>query len=159
MHCDILGGGGGGTPTYRERSLQLAGDGAEAVEHKVLAHAVDPLASGRQSAAHKVTAFPLTGAEAPHDLHAGRSRWDEATAATARGGNPRGSVCSLTWPCMFMMTTVLERLHTTKCSGFLGSRMTLLTVMSVPADVPRGLKVLLHSVVFMFHTWTREKKG
>ncbi len=59
----------------------------------------------------------------------------------------------LTCPCMFMMTTVLERLHTTKCSGFLGSRMTLLTVMSVPADVPRGLKVLVHSVVFMFHTW------
>lgn len=54
---------------------------------------------------------------------------------------------------MFMMTTVLERLHTTKCSGFLGSRMTLLTVMSVPADVPRGLKVLVHSVVFTFHTW------
>lgn len=52
-----------------------------------------------------------------------------------------------------MMTTVLERLHTTKCSGFLGSRRMLLTVMSVPADVPRGLKVLVHSVVFMFHTW------
>lgn len=60
-----------------------------------------------------------------------------------------------TCPCMFMMTTVLERLHTTKCSGFLGSRMTLLTVMSVPADVPRGLKVLVHSVVFTFHTWHR----
>lgn len=56
---------------------------------------------------------------------------------------------------MFMMTTVLERLHTTKCSGFLGSRRMLLTVMSVPADVPRGLKVLVHSVVFMFHTWYR----
>lgn len=54
---------------------------------------------------------------------------------------------------MFMMTTVLERLHTTKCSGFLGSRITLLTVMSVPADVPKGLKVLVHSVVFTFHTW------
>lgn len=59
---------------------------------------------------------------------------------------------ALTCPCMFMMTTVLERLHTTKCSGFLGSRMTLLTVMSVPADVPRGLNVLVHSVVFTFHT-------
>lgn len=60
---------------YRERSLQLAGDGAEAVEHKVFAHAVDPLAAGRQRAAHKVTAFPLTGAETPHDLHAGRHTW------------------------------------------------------------------------------------
>lgn len=29
----------------------------------------------------------------------------------------------------------------------------LLTVMSVPAEVPKGLKVLVHSVVFMFHTW------
>lgn len=54
---------------------------------------------------------------------------------------------------MFMMTTVLERLHTTKCSGFLGSRRMLLTVISVPADVPRGLKVLVHSVVFMLNTW------
>lgn len=65
---------------YRERSLQLAGDGAEAVEHKVFAHAVDPLAAGRQRAAHKVTAFPLTGAETPHDLHAGRHTWVQHTA-------------------------------------------------------------------------------
>lgn len=55
--------------TYRQCSLQLAGDCAEAVEHKVFTHAVDPLAAGRQSAAHKVTTFPLTGAETPHDLH------------------------------------------------------------------------------------------
>lgn len=55
--------------TYRQSSLQLAGDGAEAVEHKVFPHTVDPLAAGRQSAAHEVTAFPLTGAETPHDLH------------------------------------------------------------------------------------------
>lgn len=30
----------------RQRSLQLAGDGAEAVKHKVFTHAVDPLAAG-----------------------------------------------------------------------------------------------------------------
>lgn len=65
---------------YRERSLQLAGDGAEAVEHKVFAHAVDPLAAGRQRAAHKVTTFPLTGAETPHDLHAGKHTWVQQTA-------------------------------------------------------------------------------
>lgn len=65
---------------YRERSLQLAGDGAEAVEHKVFAHAVDPLAAGRQRAAHKVTAFPLTRAETPHDLNAGRHTWVQHTA-------------------------------------------------------------------------------
>lgn len=53
----------------RKRSLQLAGDGAEAVEYKVLTHAVDPLTAGRQSAAHKVSTFPLTRAETPHDLH------------------------------------------------------------------------------------------
>lgn len=52
----------------RQCSLQLAGDCAEAVEHKVFTHAVDPLTAGRQSAAHKVTTFPLTGAETPHDL-------------------------------------------------------------------------------------------
>jgi len=62
----------------------------------------------------------------------------------------------LTWPCMFMMTTVLDRLHTTKCSGFLGSRMTLLTVMSVPAEVPRDLNVLVHSEVFTFQIWQKE---
>lgn len=61
----------------------------------------------------------------------------------------------LTWPCMFMMTIVLERLQTTKCSGFLGSRMTLLTVMSVPAEVPKDLNVLVHSVVFTFQIWKR----
>ena len=55
--------------TYRQRSLQLASDCTEAVEHKVFTHAIDPLATGRQSAAHKVTAFPLTRAETPHDLH------------------------------------------------------------------------------------------
>lgn len=62
----------------------------------------------------------------------------------------------LTWPCMFMMTTVLDRLHTTKCSGFLGSWITLLTVMSVPAEVPRDLNVLVHSVVFTFQIWEKE---
>lgn len=56
----------------------------------------------------------------------------------------------LTCPCMFIMTTVLDRLHTTKCSGFLGSKATLFTVMSVPAEVPRDLNVLVHSVVFTF---------
>lgn len=85
-------------PTYRERSLQLAGDGAEAVEHKVLAHAVDPLAAGRQRAAHKVAAFPLPGAEAPHDLQAGRSRRrrGEGGAARRRGRRCRRSVGTLT---------------------------------------------------------------
>ena len=82
------------------------------------------------------------------------------------GGEKKNNIWSLKWlrfeltcPCIFMMTTVLERLHTTKCSGFLGSRMTLLTVMSVPADEPKGLKVLLHSVVFMFHTWHQRYKA
>lgn len=55
--------------SYRQCSLQFACDGAEAVEHKVFSYAVDPLAAGRQSAAHKVTAFPLTGAETPHNLY------------------------------------------------------------------------------------------
>lgn len=54
--------------TYRQRSLQFAGDCAEAVEHQVFTHTVDPLAAGRQSAAHKVTTFPLTRAETSHNL-------------------------------------------------------------------------------------------
>lgn len=54
--------------TDRQRSLQFPRDGAEAVEHEVFAHAVDPLAARRQRAAHKVSSFPLTGTEAPHDL-------------------------------------------------------------------------------------------
>lgn len=48
-----------------------------------------------------------------------------------------------TCPCMFMITTVLERLQTTKCSGFLGSSKTALTANSWP----RVLKVDVHSVV------------
>jgi len=59
---------------------------------------------------------------------------------------------TLTCPCMFMMTTVFDLLHTTKCSGFLGSKRMLFTVMS-PAP-PRVLKVLLHSVDLMLHTLT-----
>jgi len=58
-----------GRGSYRQRPLQLSGDGAEAVEHEVLSDAVDPLAARRQRAAHEVSALPLTGAEAPHDLH------------------------------------------------------------------------------------------
>jgi len=50
------------------------------------------------------------------------------------------------------MTTVFDLLQTTKCSGFLGRRMTLFTVMSVPAVLPRDLKVFEHSVVFTFQT-------
>ena len=57
---------------------------------------------------------------------------------------------------MFMMTTVLDLLQTTKCSGFLGSRITLLTVMSVPAVLPKDLKVFEHSVVFMFQIYNTE---
>lgn len=53
---------------YRQRSLQFACDCAEAVEHQVFTHTVDPLAAGGQSAAHKVTTFPLTGAKTPHNL-------------------------------------------------------------------------------------------
>lgn len=34
---------------------------------------------------------------------------------------------ALTWPCMLMMTTVLERLQITKYSGFWGRGITLLT--------------------------------
>lgn len=144
--------------THRECSFQLAGDCAEAVEHKVLSHAVDPLPTGRQRATHKVATFSFTGAETPHDLYREVGKPGFTFGNPNVPGPAHGAGCGLTWPCMFMMTTVLERLHTTKCSGFLGSRRMLLTVMSVPADVPRGLKVLVHSVVFMFHTWNRSTR-
>lgn len=42
------------------------------------------------------------------------------------------------------MTTVFERLHTIKCSGFFGSNRTALTAKSFP----NVLKVAEHSVVF-----------
>lgn len=54
------------------------------------------------------------------------------------------------WPCMFMMTTVLERLQTTKLSGFLGRIMIELTAKSLPSD----LNVDRHSVVFSDQTLT-----
>lgn len=59
---------------------------------------------------------------------------------------------TLTCPCMFMMTTVFDLLHTTKCSGFFGSRWMLFTVIS-PAP-PSDLNVLVHSVDLMLHTLT-----
>uniref|UniRef100_A0A182UQ31 Uncharacterized protein n=1 Tax=Anopheles merus TaxID=30066 RepID=A0A182UQ31_ANOME len=54
------------------------------------------------------------------------------------------------WPCMFMMTTVFDRLHTTKCSGFFGSISTELTARCVPS----ALNVEMHSVVLSDHTFT-----
>lgn len=72
--------------THRERSLQLAGDCAEAVEHKVFSHAVDPLATGGQRATHEVATFSFTGAEAPHDLHREGERTDVQAAGQQRSG-------------------------------------------------------------------------
>lgn len=57
-----------------------------------------------------------------------------------------------TCPWKFMMTTVLDRLHTTNCSAFFGIGCTLCTVMSVPTVPPRDLKVLVHSAVFIDQT-------
>ena len=45
------------------------------------------------------------------------------------------------WPCMFMMTTLLVRLHTTIWSMFLGITCTLLMWTSPPAAPPRDLNV------------------
>ena len=60
-----------------------------------------------------------------------------------------------TWPCIFIMTTVLVRLQTTMLSGFFGKRWTLLTLTLPPAaDPPKDLKVFWHSVVFVFHIFT-----
>lgn len=53
-------------------------------------------------------------------------------------------------PCIFMMTTVLERLQTTKLSGFFGRIIIELTAKSLPRD----LNVDRHSVVFSDQTLT-----
>lgn len=55
-----------------------------------------------------------------------------------------------TCPCIFMMTTVFDRLHTTKCSGFFGRTMTELTANSFPS----GLNVETHSVVLSDQIFT-----
>lgn len=52
----------------RQRSLQLASDCAEAVEHKVLPNTVDPLATRGQGTANKVTTLSFTRTEASDDL-------------------------------------------------------------------------------------------
>lgn len=54
----------------------------------------------------------------------------------------------LTWPRMFMTTTVLEWLHTTKCSGCWGRGITLLTGTSDARDT--DLWVWTHSQDFVF---------
>lgn len=54
--------------THRQSSLQLAGDCAEAVEHKVLPNTVDPLPTGREGTANEVTTFSLTRTEASDNL-------------------------------------------------------------------------------------------
>lgn len=53
---------------YREGSLQFASDGAEAVQHIVLSHAVDPLATRRQRAADKLCPLSHSRTETPHHL-------------------------------------------------------------------------------------------
>lgn len=50
-----------------------------------------------------------------------------------------------------MITTVFERLHTTKCSGFRGRGCTLFTVRSA---APNDLYVPIHSVVFKLQILT-----
>ena len=45
-----------------------------------------------------------------------------------------------------MMDTVLLRLHTMKCSGFLGSGWTEFTVISAVDEEPKDLNVVTHSV-------------
>jgi hypothetical protein len=50
-----------------------------------------------------------------------------------------------------MITTVLLRLHTTKCSGFFAKLCMLFTVVS-PA--PSDLNVLIHSEALILHTLT-----
>lgn len=109
----------------RQSSLQFASDCAETVEHKVLPHTVDPFTPGGEGAANEVTAFSLTGAEASDDLSL-HVHDDHCVGPVAH--------------------------H--KVLGFLGSRITLLTVISVPAVLPRDLKVFEHSVVFIFQIFT-----
>ena len=48
--------------------------------------------------------------------------------------------------CIFMMDTVLLRLQTMKCSGFLGSGWTEFTVISAVDEEPKDLNVVTHSV-------------
>lgn len=54
-------------------------------------------------------------------------------------------------PCMFIITTVFERLHTTKCSGLRGRGWILFTVKSA---APNDLYVPMHSVVFRLQSFT-----
>lgn len=58
-----------------------------------------------------------------------------------------------TWPCIFIITTVFDRLHTTNCSRFLGNKCTELTAISVVTLPTEGLNVCWHSVDFMFQIW------
>ena len=56
------------TNTHGQSSLQFAGGDAEAVQHQVLPHAVNPLSPGGQDGTHKVPTLPLTAGETPHNL-------------------------------------------------------------------------------------------
>ena len=60
----------------------------------------------------------------------------------------------LTCPCIFIITTVFVRLQTTMLSGFFGNKWTELTLTLPPAEAPIDLNVLIHSVVFVFQTFT-----
>lgn len=71
--------------TYREGSLQPSRDGAERVEDKILAHAVDPLASRRKRTADEISPTPHAGTETPQHL-TGKWMW----RGRGGGGRPKG---------------------------------------------------------------------
>ena len=65
--------------THCQCSLQFAGGNAEAVEHEVLAHAVDPFSTWRQRTAHKVTAFSFTAGKTAHNLRSQQETYTQKT--------------------------------------------------------------------------------
>ena len=56
------------TNTHGQSSFQFASGDAEAVQHQILPHTVNPLSPGGQDGTHKVSTLPLTAGETPHNL-------------------------------------------------------------------------------------------
>lgn len=126
----------------RQRAIEGACQRVETVENSIFTHDVNPLPARRHDAAHKVTTFSFARREATDNLKTPKENGCPSQMQTRRehGTGPTSRTTLRTCPCAFMMDIVFDRLHTTKCSGFLGSRW--MELIAAPCKLERRSSIL-----------------
>ncbi len=138
-------------------ALQLARGRWETIQNEVLCHAINPLSSGRDATSGEVSSGSFTGSKRPK-AKKGSFTVNKRKILIIIGLScrmPHLTIC----PCKFISATVLVLLQTTRQSGFFGVKWTLLMFIVVPAEAaPNDLKVLRHSVVFVFQSYYKKNQ-